>query len=98
MELRQVRVLCAGSTRVVAVVAAMVAITRGDAGAQTFQEALGGAYRDNPTLQAARAELRRADEQVPQARAGWRPQADLTTGGGAAASQGASQRSNLSAP
>ena len=43
------------------------------AGAQTLQEALAQAYNNNPTLLAARAQLRAVDENVPQALAGWRP-------------------------
>ena len=39
----------------------------------TLQEALASAYLTNPTLQAARAQLRATDEQVPTALAGWRP-------------------------
>jgi len=75
-----------------------VALTEvGPCSAQTLNEALASAYRSNPTLQAAQAELRRTDERVPEALAGWRPQADITAGGGAAASQGANQRSLLSA-
>ncbi|MAA98725.1 MAG: type I secretion protein TolC [Stappia sp.] len=41
---------------------------------QSISEALAKAYQDNPTLNAARAELRSVDEQVPQALSGWRPQ------------------------
>jgi len=46
----------------------------------TLSDALGYAYDDNPTLNAARYELRRINEQLPQARAGWRPtiKADLS--------------------
>ena len=60
------------------------------AGAQTLQEALAQAYNNNPTLLAARAQLRAVDENVPQALAGWRPtvlvtgsygHTDLTTRG-----------------
>jgi len=40
---------------------------------RTLQEALSAAYSDDPTLQAARAQLRATDEGVPQALAGWRP-------------------------
>jgi TolC family type I secretion outer membrane protein len=40
---------------------------------QTLEEALVAAYRNNPTLEARRARLRTADEQVPQALANWRP-------------------------
>ncbi|MBB3898180.1 TolC family outer membrane protein [Roseococcus suduntuyensis] len=43
------------------------------ASAQTLQEALARAYSNNPTLLAARAQLRAVDENVPQALAGWRP-------------------------
>jgi outer membrane protein len=39
----------------------------------TMQQALAVAYATNPTLQTARAQLRAADENVPQALAGWRP-------------------------
>jgi outer membrane protein len=49
---------------------------------ETLDEALAKAYADNPTLLAARAQLRQVDEQVPQALAGWRPQADISGGGG----------------
>ncbi|MEP1929867.1 MAG: TolC family protein, partial [Roseibium sp.] len=41
--------------------------------AETIKEALALAYANNPTLNAARAELRGVDENVPQALAGWRP-------------------------
>ena len=41
---------------------------------RTLQEALVSAYANNPTLQAARAQLRSTDENVPQALSGWRPQ------------------------
>ena len=39
-----------------------------------MQEALATAYSNNPSLQAARAQLRSVDEGVPQALSGWRPQ------------------------
>ncbi len=48
------------------------------AGAQTLAEALAGAYATNPTLSAARAELRAINEGVPQALANWRPNLTLT--------------------
>jgi len=47
------------------------------ASAQTLQDALALAYSNNPTLQAARAQLRSVDENVPQALAGWRPTVQL---------------------
>ncbi len=40
---------------------------------RTLQEALAQAYSTNPTLLAARANLRVVDENVPAALAGWRP-------------------------
>ena len=40
---------------------------------ETLSEALIAAYRENPTLDAARAQLRATDEGVPQALSGWRP-------------------------
>ena len=51
--------------------AAVVAVR--PAASQTLPEALALAYANNPTLQAARAQLRAVDENVPQALAGWRP-------------------------
>ncbi len=50
--------------------------------AESLDEALAAAYASNPTLLAAQAELRHTDELVPQALAGWRPQAGATLGGG----------------
>ena len=41
--------------------------------AQTLEDALVLAYRNNPGLQAERARLRAVDEEVPEALAGWRP-------------------------
>ncbi|MES0882191.1 TolC family outer membrane protein [Roseibium sp. SCP14] len=41
--------------------------------AETIWESLALAYANNPTLNAARAQLRGVDENVPQALAGWRP-------------------------
>lgn len=48
----------------------------------TLQEALAAAYANNPQLQAARAQLRATDEQVPQALAGWRPTVTVGVTGG----------------
>jgi outer membrane protein len=52
------------------------------AAAQSLQEALALAYANNPTLQAARAQLRSVDENVPQALSGWRPTVQVTAGVG----------------
>lgn len=61
-----------GLTRVAV---AVLAIATGvpQASAETLWEALSMAYANNPTLLAARASLRVADELVPQAVSGWRP-------------------------
>lgn len=48
------------------------------ASAETLMEAMAHAYATNPRLAAARAELRAADEAVPQALSGWRPTVQLT--------------------
>ncbi|CAA9227867.1 MAG: Type I secretion outer membrane protein, TolC family [uncultured Craurococcus sp.] len=47
--------------------------------AQTLADALAQAYANNPTLLAARAQLRAVDENVPQALAGWRPTVSVTS-------------------
>jgi TolC family type I secretion outer membrane protein len=49
---------------------------------QTLEEALAMAYQGNPTLLAARAQLRQTDEQVPQALSDWRPTVEVLGGGG----------------
>ena len=56
-----------------AVVAVAMAAGQAVAQPRTLQDALAQAYSNNPTLQAARAQLRSTDEGVPQALAGWRP-------------------------
>lgn len=43
------------------------------ASGDTLEDALVSTYQTNPTLKAERANLRATDEQVSQARAGWRP-------------------------
>ncbi len=50
----------------------------------TLQDALAAAYANNPSLQAARAQLRSVDENVPTALAGWRPQVILSGSAGTA--------------
>ena len=68
---------------VIAIVGTVV-LACGAARAQprTLQDALSAAYSNNPTLQAARAQLRATDEGVPQALAGWRPTVVLSTSAG----------------
>jgi TolC family type I secretion outer membrane protein len=48
-------------------------LTPTSADAETLADALAAAYANNPTMQAARAQLRQTDEQVPQALSNWRP-------------------------
>lgn len=47
------------------------------ASADTLREALALAYANNPSLLAARAQLRAVDESVPIALSGWRPQVSV---------------------
>lgn len=56
----------------------VVAVTTVGAQSETIKEALALAYSNNPTLNAARAQLRGVDENVPQALSGWRPTASIT--------------------
>ncbi|NJM34545.1 MAG: TolC family protein, partial [Rhodomicrobium sp.] len=59
---------------VVFAAAAAMAVLRADAaGAESLQEAMSSAYLFNPTLKAARAQLRATDEEVPRAKSGYRP-------------------------
>jgi TolC family type I secretion outer membrane protein len=58
-------------------VAAVLAGTPMPAAAETLREALAQAYRTNPNLEAARRELGATNEQVPQARSGWRPSVNV---------------------
>ncbi|MCQ4162666.1 TolC family protein, partial [Roseomonas sp. GC11] len=62
-------------TRLVLLAATMLApvVAPVSGWSQSLQEALSQSYANNPTLQAARAQLRVVDENVPQALAGWRP-------------------------
>lgn len=46
--------------------------------ADTLREALALAYANNPSLQAARAQLRAVDETVPLALSGWRPRVSIS--------------------
>lgn len=56
---------------------AMAAMSSAPLHAETLTEALALAYQNNPTLQAARAQLRAVDETVPLALSGWRPSLTL---------------------
>src|SRR5262245_31136752 len=61
---------------------AVNATTVGAARATTLYEALAAAYASNPTLDAARAQLRATDEGVPQVLSEWRPSVVGTVQGG----------------
>jgi outer membrane protein len=50
--------------------------------ADTLEWALVQAYQNNPSLNAQRAALRAADENVPQALSGYRPKLSVTAAGG----------------
>ena len=52
-------------------------LAAGPADAETLKDALANAYRTNPNLDAARRELGATNEQVPQAKSGWRPQVSI---------------------
>ncbi|WP_068316039.1 TolC family outer membrane protein [Polycladidibacter hongkongensis] len=57
----------------VAAVSFAALLSAQSASAITLTGALTATYQNNPTLNAARAQLRVVDERVPQALAGWRP-------------------------
>jgi len=73
----------AGSAIGRAAIAAAVAVgMAGPAAAATLLGALGQAYQVNPQLNSQRAIVRQTDENVPQALAGYRPQASVTAQAG----------------
>ena len=57
--------------------ALVLSLMIGTSTAQTLEEALVKAYRENPALQSERARLRATDERVPQALSGWRPTIEI---------------------
>ena len=62
--------------------AAALILWSGPAQGQSLLDAMTSAYDSNPTLQAARAELRSVNEGVPQALSNWRPEVTVTASGG----------------
>lgn len=66
----------------IGLIAALAAAGPAQAETRTLTEALAAAYSNNPALQAARAQLRGVDENVPQALAGWRPTVTITANAG----------------
>ena len=65
-----------GQIRTVSILISVICylLSGASANAQAFDEALAIAYETNPDLNAARAQLRGVDEQVPQALSNYRPQ------------------------
>jgi outer membrane protein len=61
---------------------AIAAVTSTAVSADTLEWALVQAYQNNPSLNAQRAALRAADENVPQALSGYRPKLSVTASGG----------------
>jgi outer membrane protein len=61
-----------------AIASASAQIADSNSQIDTLTEALAAAYYNNATLQAERAALRQADENVPAAISGWRPTVELT--------------------
>jgi outer membrane protein len=61
------------SLRILAVSAVILGVFSAPASAESLQEALSRAYVFNPTLKAARAQLRATDEEVARAKSGFRP-------------------------
>lgn len=53
-------------------------VTGAKTSSQPLLDALQTAYLSNPTLRAARAEMRAAAEALPQAQSGWMPQSEIT--------------------
>jgi outer membrane protein len=69
------------------IVAAIAIVSAGGlwappANAETIESALTYAYRNNPQLNAQRAQARAIDETVPQALSGYRPKVAITASGG----------------
>src|SRR6266849_8920231 len=62
---------------VIAAMSLMILLPTGGS-AQTLEQALAQAYRNNETLNAERASLRGTDEEVSQALSGYRPRVDAT--------------------
>jgi len=71
----------------VAMGAAITLLAAGDAGAETLTQAIIHAYQNNPTILAARDQLRSVDEQIAQAISLLRPTVTGTLNGGFATSR-----------
>jgi outer membrane protein len=64
-------------SRRLALLAAVITLAPGAAGAETLYDAIALAYQTNPSLRAQRETVRSADEGVVQARAGYGPQVSV---------------------
>jgi outer membrane protein len=60
----------------------LILLALGEANAQTIEDTLMIAYRNNPTLLGQRAKLRATDEGVEQALSDWRPSIEITGSAG----------------
>lgn len=85
--MQSMRQRCRTRTAIAALFIGGVLLASRPAVAETLQEALSKAYLNNPTLEAARAELRATDELVPQALSGYRPSVSINGQIGAQESQ-----------
>ena len=82
---RSVRLMLGGRAYFWVIVGVAMAIVGTDcrqATANTLEWALMQAYQNNPSLNAQRAALRAAGENVPQALSGYRPKLSITASGG----------------
>jgi outer membrane protein len=73
---------CLWGSALLAVSCAVIASGVAPARADTLEWAFVQAYQNNPSLNAQRAALRAADENVPQALSGYRPKLSVTANGG----------------
>ena len=78
MKRRLMTVIPARRILRLAPVLVLCAVAGRPAGAQTLVDALATAYTTNPTLRAARADLRVVNEGVPQALSNWRPEVTVS--------------------
>ncbi len=79
-------------------IGALLAVAPGSALAVSLEEALTAAYLRNPTLRAARAQLRTVNEQVPQELSNWRPNVTVNGSGGTQYIDTSNQNSDTTNP
>jgi len=78
VRVRNIFQLSGGGLRRALAAAGALALSAAPASAETLQGALIQAYQNNPSLNAQRAAVRVADENVPQALSGYRPRVSLS--------------------